>query len=64
MPPRDPMTFPKGIVKLDNMNRALKESQKRPLVQYTQGGSSRSSRGAKVAGVDASVRLSKKKGSF
>lgn len=64
MPPRDPMTFPKGIMKLDNMSRTLKESQKRPLVKYTQGGSSRTDRGAKVAGVDASARPSKKKGMF
>lgn len=51
-------------MKLDNMSRTLKESQKRPLTQYTQGGSSRSDRGAKVAGVDASVRAGKKKGIF
>lgn len=64
MPPRDPMTLPKGIMKLDTMGRALKESSKRPPILYTQGGSSRKNSGAKVAATNGLARPSKKKGPF
>lgn len=49
MPPRDSFTFPKLDWRLDTMNRALKESQKRPLIGVTQGGSSRKWSGSRPA---------------
>ena len=60
MPPRDPLTLPKGIMKLDTMGKALKESTKQPPIMYTQGGSSRKNAGAKVAAINATVRPTKK----
>jgi hypothetical protein len=62
MPPRNIMTPSKNLTQLATMGRALKEGGKKPLARYTQGGSSRAAHGAKVAGVDASVRPTKKKG--
>lgn len=64
MPPRDPLTYPKGIMKLDTLGQALKESTKRPPTLYTQGGSSRKNSGAKVAATNGLARRSKKKGPF
>lgn len=38
------------------MRAALEKSQHRPRIRYTQGGSSRGSRGARVAAKDATIR--------
>lgn len=65
MPARDPMTFPKGMVKMANLRETLVGSQKKPSISYTQGGSSRRYHGSKVAGIVAQVNPKKKpKGVF
>lgn len=56
MPARDPMTYPKGTARFDTMNRALKESTKRPATGVTQGGSSRKHSGAKPAATNGLAR--------
>ena len=61
MPSRDPLTFPKGQQSLDTMYRALKDSQKRPYIGLTQGGSSRKNAGCKPAATNGQWRPPKKK---
>lgn len=59
MPPRDPLTFPKGSASFRTMTEQLKRANKRPLIGVTQGGSSRRGSPAKVAATDGRWRPSK-----
>jgi hypothetical protein len=60
MPPRDPMTFPKGEVHLDNLRIVLQDANKRPFIGVTQGGSSRKDPGCRPAATDGRWRPIKK----
>jgi hypothetical protein len=48
--------LPRHRTKLDGLKRAMKEAQKRPVIGFTQGGSSRKNSGAKVAARNADVQ--------
>ncbi len=62
MPPRDPLTYPKGGTgKYDNLPRALKENDKNPPIGLTQGGSSRKYAGAKPAATNGLWRPKRKR---
>jgi len=61
MPNRNPFKLPytRGLPRMDNMKRALKEGSTRPPIGVTQGGSSRKAKGAKVAATTAQLRQTK-----
>jgi len=59
MPPRDPLTFPKGRVGFDSLASATAGTVKRPPIGLTQGGSSRKDNGAKPAATDGRQRPQK-----
>jgi hypothetical protein len=61
MPKRDPLTYPKLQRSLDTLGKALTESQKRPLIGVTQGGSSRKYSGCKPAATNGLWRPPTKK---
>lgn len=56
MPPRDPLTFPKGSARLDTLRSALKKADRVPHIGVTQGGSSRKDSGCKPAATDGNWR--------
>lgn len=53
------LPYAKGLPKLDDLGIAAKNDFKKPSIGVTQGGSSRRSRGAKVAATTAVFRQSK-----
>jgi hypothetical protein len=53
---KNPLKITMPEYKFDTLQAQLKNSMEQPFIEYTQGGSSRKGGGAKVAGVDASVR--------
>jgi hypothetical protein len=55
-PFKNPLKIVMPEYKLDTFESAMKESLKKPYIEYTQGGSSRKDNGAVVAGVDAGVK--------
>lgn len=59
MPPRDPLSFTKGMVRLDSLTDLQRTIAKRPLVGLTQGGSSRKDAGAKPAATNGSAATQK-----
>jgi hypothetical protein len=56
---KDPNKVVMPGLKLDTMNRALKDSLKNPYIGVTQGGSSRKNAGARVAAVISKVKQPK-----
>lgn len=56
---RDPLTYPKGELRLDTLTTALRDSAKHPLIGVTQGGSSRKYAGCKPAATDGERRPQK-----